>query len=144
MQNFRIMKSKILLLIIATFAIACNSQVENKIKNKGIIFKNEIFDLDNFKISLEKDTAKLNIVWNINNEPDNFSDAKDTIIISIQGIAPETNFSFDTICLGDSTNFIDLSTSKAKSRLTSGNFEMLTNCVVFRSLFIKISQLKSA
>ena len=76
------MKTKILLLIIVTFATACNSQEKKDMKNKAIIFKNEIFDLDDLKFSPEKDTSKLNIVWNINNEPNNFSDAKDTIIIA--------------------------------------------------------------
>ena len=76
------MKMKILLLIIVTFATACNSQEKKDMKNKGILFKDYIFDLDDMKISLEKDTNKLNIVWNINNEPNNFSEAKDTIIIA--------------------------------------------------------------
>ncbi|MCD4793049.1 MAG: hypothetical protein K8R54_07455 [Bacteroidales bacterium] len=80
------MKTKILLLIIVTLAIACNSQEKKDMKNKVIIFKDYIFDLDDLKllsnIDGEIDTAKLNIVWNINNEPNNFSDAKDTIIIA--------------------------------------------------------------
>ncbi len=62
------MKLQILLLIIVTFATVCNSQVRNDTKHKGIIFKDWIFDLDDLKISSEKDTTKLNIVWNINNE----------------------------------------------------------------------------
>ncbi len=62
------MKAKILLLIIVTFAISCNSQEKEDIKHKGIIFKDWTLDLDNLKTISEKDTNKLNIVWNINNE----------------------------------------------------------------------------
>ena len=76
------MKSQILLLIIVTFATACNSQEKEDMKHKGIIFKDEIFDLDDLKFSLEKDTSKLNIVWNTNNEPNNFSDSKSTVTVT--------------------------------------------------------------
>ena len=67
------MKTFILSLFIATFAIAaCNGQIENDTKHKVIIFKDDIFDLDNLNILAnidgEIDTAKLDIVWNINNE----------------------------------------------------------------------------
>jgi len=80
------MKSQILLIVIVMFSTACNSQEKKDMKNKVIIFKDYIFDLDNLKllsnIDGEIDTAKLNIVWNIKDEPNNFSDAKDTIIIA--------------------------------------------------------------
>lgn len=62
------MKTFILSLLIATFTIACNSQVKNYTKHKVIVFKNWFLDLDDLKILTEKDTNKLNIVWNINNE----------------------------------------------------------------------------
>ena len=50
------------------FAISCNSQVDSNSKNKGIIFKDWVLDLDDLKILPKKDTNKLNIVWNINDE----------------------------------------------------------------------------
>ena len=76
------MKSQILLLIIITFALSCNSQEEKDIKNKGIIFKNWVLDTDDLKILPEKDKKQLNIVWNINNEQNDYSDSKDTLFIT--------------------------------------------------------------
>ncbi len=62
------MKTHILLLIIITFATACNSQVQDETKHKGVIFKDWVLDLNDLKILSENDEKQLNIVWNINDE----------------------------------------------------------------------------
>ena len=43
------MKTQILLLIILSFALSCNSQEEKDMKHKGIIFKNWVLDIDDLR-----------------------------------------------------------------------------------------------
>ncbi|MGC9331215.1 MAG: PKD domain-containing protein, partial [Bacteroidales bacterium] len=45
--------------------------------------------------------------------------ATDTIAINISGIAPNVDFDFDTVCLGDSTHFIDNSSTSDGSIIDS-------------------------
>ena len=66
-------------------------------------------------------------------------EAIDTINISIQGIAPETDFSFDTVCLGDSTSFLDLSTVSDPDVIDNWiwkfNIDTLSTAQHFKQLF---------